>query len=276
MNFINDKYASLRKSEAKVADYIMDHSQEAVHFSVSELADAASVSEPTVIRFCRALGFKGFQDFKIYLAQSIIPATRTIHEAIEGGEDAPEMIKKVFEANIDAIKFTLNALDYAEVERVIQILIKARKIIFFGLGGSAVVAMDAHHKFFRLGVDSIWYNDSHMAMMAVSLLGKDDVLVAISHSGSTIDVVDVIETANNVGAETIAIVSHQKSPVSKVAKHTLYVSSIETEYLFEPRSSRIAQLCIIDVLSVGVSLERNEETLHNINQARKALARKRF
>ena len=102
LSFIEKNLDRLRKSEIKVADIILQNPGEIIHCSVSELADRASVSEPTVIRFCRAIGFKGFQDFKIHLAQSLIPSYRNIHESINGNEEPPELIKKVFDANIDA------------------------------------------------------------------------------------------------------------------------------------------------------------------------------
>jgi DNA-binding MurR/RpiR family transcriptional regulator len=271
-----EKYNSLRKSETKVADCILEHPEAAIHFSVSELADLAGVSDPTVIRFCRNLGFKGFQDFKINLAQSIIPEIRNIHESVNRNENAPDLVKKVFEANTAAISSTLGTLDFKAVESSIQELAKAKSIIFYGLGNSAVVAKDAFHKFFRIGIPCQWFEDSHMAMMAASILKQGDVLVVISHSGSTTDIVDALDVATKAGATTIAIVSHSKSPVSGKAAYTLCVASAETEYRFEPMASRIAQLSVIDVLSVGVSLIHSESYLGNLERSRKALVRKRY
>ena len=276
MKFITDNYAKLRKSEVKVADYILEHADEVIHFSVSELAAEALVSEPTVIRFCRGIGFKGFQDFKIYLAQNLIPPLRSIHESVNEGEEVPELIRKVFDANVASVQSTLETLDFAAVQAAIDELAKAEKIIFFGLGGSAVVAMDAFHKFFRIGIPCEWFNDSHMALMAASMMKPGQILIAISHSGSTRDVVDAIETATAAGASTIAIVSHHKSPVSNVAALSLCVASTEMGFRFEPMASRIAQLSVVDVLSVGVSLLRSDEVVANLIATRKALARKRY
>jgi len=271
-----DNYSSLRKSETKVADFILEHPEAAIHFSVSELAEQTGVSDPTVIRFCRNLGFKGFQDFKIYLAQNIIPEIRNIHESVNKDENVPDLVRKVFDANIAAIKSTLDTLDFASIEASIKKLSNASRIMFFGLGNSAVVAKDAYHKFFRIGIPCQWFEDSHMAMMAASIMRPGEVLVVISHSGSTMDIVDVLEVASKAGADTIAIVSHHKSPVSGKAAHTLCVASTETEYRFEPMASRIAQLSVIDVLSVGVSLLHSETCIANLEKSRKALVRKRY
>jgi len=276
MQQIEEKYNSLRKSEMKVADIIMAHPETAIHFSVSELAEQAGVSDPTVIRFCRNLGFKGFQDFKIYLAQSTVPGIRNIHETVNQDENVPDLVRKVFDANTSAIQSTLRTLSFTSIDDAIKALANAKKIIFVGLGGSAVVAKDAYHKFFRIGISCDWFEDSHMAMMAAALMKPGDVLVAISHSGSTTDIVDVLEIATKAGANTIAIVSHHKSPVSGKAALTLCVASTEMEFKFEPMASRIAHLCVIDVLSVGVSLQHSEVYITNLEKSRRALIRKRY
>ncbi|HSV55657.1 MAG TPA: MurR/RpiR family transcriptional regulator [Magnetospirillaceae bacterium] len=274
--FILNNRSKLRKSETKVAAYVLEHREECIQASVSELAELTGVSDPTVIRFCRALGFRGFQDFKIRLAQSVVPRERQIHETARSDEPIPELVRKIFDSNTAALRDTLATLDYAQVEASVRDLAEAGKIIFFGLGGSAVVAMDAYHKFFRLGVPCEWFNDGHLAVMAASMMRPRHVLVAISHSGSSRDVVDTLEVAKDAGARTIAIVSHHISPVSRTADRTLCVAAIETGYKLEPMASRIAQLTVIDVLSVGVALARSDEVLENLGKSRRALVRKRY
>ena len=276
VNFITERYADLRKSEVKVAEYVLQKAEEVIHYSVSQLAEQAKVSDPTVIRFCRALGFKGFQDFKIHLAQSVIPPVRTIHESMNEQEEAPELVRKVFAANLEAIQSTLSTLEFAVVQKAVEALSGAGKIIFHGLAGSAAVAMDAHHKFFRIGIPCEWYSDTHMAIMAGAMMKPGQVFVAISHSGSTHDVIESVQAAKNTGATTIGIVSYAKSPLSKVVTHTLLVGSAETGFRFEPMASRIAQLCVIDVLSVGVSLLRSDQVISNLNKSRAVIANKRY
>ncbi len=276
VNFISGKYGSLRKSERKVADYVLSEAEEVIHYSVSQLAEQARVSDPTVIRFCRALGFKGFQDFKIHLAQNVIPAVRSIHESMNEKEEVPELVRKVFAANQEAISSTFGTLEFAAVQNSIDALCRAEKIIFHGLAGSAAVAMDAHHKFFRIGIPCEWYSDPHLAIMAAAMMKPGQVFVAISHSGATHDVIESVQAANNAGATTIGIVSYAKSQLSKVVRHTLLVGSSETGFRFEPMASRIAQLSVIDVLSVGVSLQRSEEVISNLTKSRNALANKRY
>ncbi len=276
LSFIEDNVGKLRKSEVKVAEFIPPHAQEVIHFSLSELADRVGVSEPTVVRFCRALGFSGWQDFKIYLAQAIIPQVRTIHESISEDDRPQQLVAKVCQANTNAIQETLHVLDQKAVDKATDALAAATRIVFHGFGGSAVVAMDAHHKFFRIGIPCEWVSDSHMAAMAAAMMGENQVFLAISHSGASRDIVEVLDVARNAGATTIAIVSHGKSPVSKVADITLRVASSEVNVRFEPMSSRIAQLCIVDILAVGVALRHKEVFYNNLVKTRRALSTKRF
>ncbi|MDD4396817.1 MAG: MurR/RpiR family transcriptional regulator, partial [Sphaerochaetaceae bacterium] len=158
----------------------------------------------------------------------------------------------------------------------INLIAHSSRILLHGVGGSAAVAMDAHHKFFRLGIPCEWYEDTHMAVMAASMMKSSEVFIAISHSGSTKDIVEVLKVANKTGAETISIVSTLKSPVSKVSKHVLCVDAPETNFKFEPMTSRIAQLSVIDALAVGVSLMRSDEVLENLKKSRAALIDKRY
>ena len=127
LNFLNERYERLRPSERKVADSVLAHAEKVIHYSVSQLAEAAEVSDPTVIRFCRSLGFKGFQDFKIRLAQSVVSTTRTIHETAEANAAAPELVRRVFDANIDAIRGTFETLDFAAVQAVVEALVRGKQ-----------------------------------------------------------------------------------------------------------------------------------------------------
>ena len=276
LSFISERYDNLRRSERKVADSVLANAEQIIHYSVSQLAEEAKVSDPTVIRFCRSLGFKGFQDFKIRLAQSVVPTVRTIHESVDENSEVPDLVQRVFEANIAAVRSTLKTLDFLTVGAVVDALARANRIIFHGLGGSAAVAMAAYHKFFRIGIPCLWFDDVHMAIMAASMMKPGEVFVVISHSGASRDVVETAEVAAASGATTVAIVSYSKTPLAKVVNHTLRVGSAEIDFRFEPMASRIAQLSVIDVLSVGVSLKRSDEVITNLSKSRRALARKKF
>ena len=230
----------LRNSEKKVALVVLGSPDKVIYQSISELAENAGTSEPTVLRFCRALGFRGYHDLKIQLAQDLVPEVKNIHEDVTRGDDAATLIRKVLNANVIAINTTLDILDPEMVERAIRALARAKRIDFFGLGGSGAVAMDAHHKFFRLGIPCGWQSDSHMQAMTAALMTPKNLVVAISHSGSSKDIVEALQIAKANGAIAIAIVSHRKSPVASLADIPLCVHTRETGFKPEPMSSRTA------------------------------------
>jgi DNA-binding MurR/RpiR family transcriptional regulator len=273
---VHEHLDDLRKSEQKVARYVLESPDQVIYSTISELAENAGTSEPTVLRFCRALGLKGYQDLKIQLAQDIVPEVKNIHEDVDPEDDSATLIRKVFNANLNAINNSLDFLKPEMVDKAIQALAKAKRIEFFGLGGSGAVAMDAYHKFFKLGIPCAWYSDPHMQAMSAALMTPFTVLVAISHSGSTKDVVEGLKIAKEAGATTIAIVSHRKSPVANIADIPLCVHARETSYKPEPMSSRIAHLCVVDVLAVGIELKRIQDFVASLQKTRKALVNKRY
>jgi DNA-binding MurR/RpiR family transcriptional regulator len=266
----------LRNSERRVAEYLLQAPDKVIYQSISELAENAGTSEPTVIRFCRALKLRGYHDLKIQLAQDLVPEVKHIHEDVAPGDDTATLIRKVFHTNALAITSTLDVLDPQAIERAIRALAGAKRIEFFGLGGSGAVAMDAHHKFFRLGISCAWQNDSHMQAMSAAMMGPGCVLVAISHSGSTKDIVEALEIARGTGATSIAVVSHRKAPAVELADIALCVHARETGFKPEPMSARIAHLCVIDVLAVGVALKRSQLVVASLQKTRKALVNKRY
>ena len=266
----------LRDSEKKVARVVLETPGQVIYRSISELAEEAGTSEPTVLRFCRALGFRGYHDLKIQLAQDLVPEVKNIHEDVTARDDAATLVRKVLNANAIAIADTLETLDPAQVDKAVRILASAERIEFIGFGGSAAVAMDAYHKFFRIGIPCGWQDDPHMQAMSAALMTRRCVVVAISHSGSSKDIMETLEIAKEAGAATIAIVSHRKSPVASLADIALCVHSRETGYKPEPMSSRIAHLCVIDVLAVGVALKRSRDFMAGVQKTRKALVNKRY
>ncbi len=266
----------LRTAERRVAGCVLSSPQKVIYQSISELAENAGTSEPTVIRFCRALGFRGYHDLKIRLAQDLVPEVQNIHEDVTPADDPATLIRKVLKTNALAINHTLDTLDAVATEQAIDALSRADRIEFIGFGGSAAVAMDAQHKFFRLGIPCTWQDDPHMQVMSAALMGPRSVVVAISHSGSTKDVVETLEIAKRTGATTVAIASHKKSPVATTADITLCVHARETGFKPEPMSSRIAHLSVIDVLSVGVALRKRRAFLASVQKTRQALVNKRY
>ncbi|BCV22342.1 MurR/RpiR family transcriptional regulator [Moorella sp. Hama-1] len=269
-------YRNLRASEKKVVDYIMANPEAIIHLSISDLADASQVSEATIVRLCKKLGFNGYQDLKITFAQDLVAPIKNIHEEVTP-EDAIGQIKdKVFRSNLLALEDTLKTVADEELERAAGALVAARRIQFMGVGGSSCIAHDAYLKFLKTGIPCSLFTDGHSQVVGASLATPDDVVIAISHSGSSKDVVQAAELARENGATTIAITQYSKSPLVKHADICLFTSARETAFRTEAMSSRIAQLTIIDTLYVKVALELDKTFLENLRKIRHNTTDKRF
>ncbi|MGB3987914.1 MAG: MurR/RpiR family transcriptional regulator [Bacillota bacterium] len=273
---IREERHAFRQSEQKVAEYILTHPREVIGSPITELAEVIGVSEATIVRMCKKIGFKGFHELKISLAAQNVQPLQTVHEQIQDGDDMETIVKKVFAANIQTMNSTLNVLPVRDLKQAVDALAAANQIHFYGVGGSGSIAQDAAHKFMKTGKPVAAYVDTHMQVMAASLLGKGDVVVGISHSGSSRDIIEALELARKKGATTIGLTHYAKSPIDKVLDIKLCTASNETFYRTESTSSRIAQLSIIDALFIGVSLRDPEKAIENIQLTREAIASKRF
>lgn len=269
-------HPSLRSAEARVAEWILTYPQEIMHMSITELAEKCGVAEATIVRLCKKLGYNGFQELKISLARDLVEPIKNIHEEVLPTDDVRTMTHKVFQSVADSLADTLKILDYNELERAIRAIASARKTDFYGVASSGFVALDAHHKMFKAGLLSAAYTDPHLQIVSARFLTDKDVAVGISHSGSTKDTIESLRTAKEAGATTICITSFMKSPITKVSDIKLVIAARETTFRSEATAARIAQLCLIDAIIVGVSLLRKEESLQAIEKIREVIAKKRY
>ena len=273
---IQGTYSSLRTAEQRVADFILKHAEELIYLTVTELAERTQTSESTVVRLCQKIGYKGYQEFKIMLARDLVGPTETVYEQIDSGDSLESLKTKVFQANAQALKDTIEVLSDAELTRAVDAILHARRVEIYGIGGSAPLALDAYHKFMKLGVSAVWLNDSDLMAMSSSLLPAGDVALGISHTGASRDVCDAMENAQNAGATTICITHRATSPITKVSNVKLFTAAKETAFGSDATSSRIAQLSIIDVLYAGIANADYDHALARIKKTREASAGKRY
>lgn len=265
-----------KPAEKTVAEFVLQNPEQVMQMSISEAARDTGVGESTVIRFCRALGYKGYQEFKLRLAQDLVEPVEYIHENISFADSTSDLAKKVFQTNIKAVEDTKKALDPEMVEVAAQKLSAARKIDIYGVGYSSFTALDAKSKFTRLGLVSDAFGDAHLQVMAAAALSANDVAIGISHSGSTRDVVDALTVARRSGATTISITNFSPSPITRVSDIVLLTASPESPMGGEVLTSRIAQLCVIDVLSVALAITLGESCLELIKKTADAVKKKRY
>ena len=273
---IRGNYGKFSEKEKKIADYILDNPQKIIHHTINQVSDEVNVAESTVFRFCQRIGFKGYQALKIALAAEIVTPIKDIHEKISEGDSVGTVSKKVFRSNIKTLEDTMQIIDGDIFEQAVRLILAANRVEFFGNGGSAVVALDAYHKFIRSGLQINANLESHMQLMSASQLTDRDVAILISHSGSTKDMLDVLQVLQKKRVKTISITNFAKSPLTKEADLALYTSAEEIDFRSEAMSSRIAQLSIIDALYTNVMIAEKEPGRVALTNMREAMSLKRL
>ncbi|CAO3432378.1 MurR/RpiR family transcriptional regulator [Azospirillum doebereinerae] len=247
----------IRPSERKMADYVLARPGEVISLSMAEAADRVGVSEPTVARFCTALGCSGFREFKIKLAQDIAGGMPFLHQDAHHGNEASSVAAKVFERTIAALVQARNTLSPEAVERAADLLAKARRIEFYGSGNSGTVAQDIQRKFFRLGIPTVAYSDAHVYFVSALSLGPGDAVVVVSSSGRTRDILDSARNALSVGADVVAL-TRSGSPLAQLVSVSLQVDVADDFDIHSPMTSRISHLVLGDILSIAVALRKGD------------------
>jgi RpiR family transcriptional regulator, carbohydrate utilization regulator len=271
---------SLAPAEQRVGKLVLADPRAFANLPVSELSDRAHVSKPTVVRFCRSMGYDGLSDFKLKLAGSVSEGVPFIHRSVDVDDKVGDILVKVIDNTVAAfLKYRNDASTYA-IEKAAEALTETYKqrgrIEFFGVGNSGIVAQDAQHKFFRLGVTSIAYSDGHMQVMSASTLGAGDCVVIISNSGRTRDLMDAADIARKNGATTIVITA-SGSPLAAAGHIHLSADHPEGYDRYSPMVSRLLHLLIIDVLATTVALRIGGATLQPLLKEMKSnLRNKRY
>lgn len=273
---LRSHYQNLTKVEQRIADYILEQPSKVMNMTSSELADITDCGEATLFRLCHKLGFSGFQRLKQALSGDLFSPLHMVSQEVEP-EDSPEIVThKIFQNIVEALQETSKILDYKALEKAIQVLSKTQRIYAFGFGGSGVIAQDIEHRFMRFGITVRAYTDPHLQMAISALLTKEDVVIAISHTGASIDILKSLELAKENGATIIVITSHQKSPITKFSDIILAGLAKETSYRSEAMASRLVHLAIVDALYSGIILNRTEPYITNMEKVRDAIAKQKL
>ncbi|WP_313527529.1 MurR/RpiR family transcriptional regulator [Anaerotignum sp.] len=273
---IQGKMRMFTQTEKKLADYVLANYEEILNKNIVELAESAEVSEASIVRFCKSLGYKGFQEFKINAARDVIPKEKHFNPSLDKDDDTWTICQKMFASGVSVLNRTLTILNADDLDTVSEFILKSKKIVFFGIGGSSFVCQDAQHKFMKIGLNVFVYPDVDMQMMAASLMTSEDLAIGVSHSGTNRSVLECLKTAKESGAKTVALVAQGKTPISKIADIVLYTGTEETVFKSESLSTRIAQLTIIDTLVSIVSFKDYNSAYQAIQLTRKATSSNKY
>jgi RpiR family transcriptional regulator, carbohydrate utilization regulator len=269
---IRASLSSLAPAEQRVGKLVLADPRAFTNLPVSELADRSHVSKPTVIRFCRSMGYDGLTDFKRKLAGTVSEGVPFIHRSVDALDKTGDVLVKVIDNTVAAFLKYRNDASTAAIEKAALALVdtckNGRRVEFFGVGNSGIVAQDAQHKFFRLGLNAIAYSDGHMQVMSASILRPGDCVVVISNSGRTRDLMDACDIARKNGATTITITA-SGSPLAAAGHIHLAADHPEGYDRYSPMVSRLLHLMIIDILATCVALRIGGSNLQPMLQEMK-------
>ena len=277
---IKASLSSLAPAEQRVGKLVLADPRAFANLPVSELSDRAHVSKPTVVRFCRSMGYDGLSDFKLKLAGSVSEGVPFIHRSVDLDDKTSDVMVKVIDNTVAAFLKYRNEASTTALEKAAEILAETyktgKRIEFYGAGNSGIVAQDAQHKFFRLGVHTIAYSDGHMQVMGASMLGPGDCVVVISNSGRTRDLMDACDIARKNGATTIVITT-SGSPLAAAGHVHLAANHPEGYERYSPMVSRMLHLMVIDILATCVALRIGGTTLQpKLQEIKNNLRSKRY
>lgn len=276
---ISASLPSLAPAEQRVGQLVLADPHSFARLPVRELAEKANVSKPTVIRFCRSLGYDGLADFKLKLAGNVAEGVPFVHRSVDADDKTSDVLVKVIDNSVAAFLQYRNAANPAALEKAVAAIIQAwqqkKRLEIYGVGNSGVVAQDAQHKFFRLGISSQATSDSHIQIMGASMLNAGDCLIVISNSGRTKELVDVANIARRQGATVIAITS-SRTPLSESSHILLAADNFEGSDLYSPMASRLLHLLIIDILATAVALKMGSGLAKSLENLQSQLQQKRY
>jgi len=275
---------ALPPAEQRVAELVLADPRSFATLPVTELAVRANVSKPTVVRFCRSVGYDGLTDFKRKLAGSVNEGVPFVHRAVDEDDKPNDIVVKVIDNAVSALLKYRNDAAAHSFERALTALAAAgragRRIEFYGVGNSGIVAQDAQHKFFRLGVTAMAISDGHVQVMSATMLQPGDCAVIISNSGRSRDLIDAAEIARKKGA-TVIFITASGSPLAQMGQAggnqiLLPVDHPEDFDRYSPMVSRLLHLVVIDILTTGVALRLGKELRATLQDIKRNLRAKRY
>jgi len=249
---INKRFNNLRKSEKRVAEFVQKNLDEAILLTTQGLADKCSTSDATVIRFCRSLGYTTFNEFKTALIPELLHNGKSIIKEI-GIKSNSEKIKETFLSNLhQQTESTVNNQDFNSLKKVATQIIKANRIVIVGIGGSAGVAYIFNDSLGGLGIYSNYLNDRSVIQNMIPTLTLTDVIIGISHSGESEEIVSALKTAQEYGSVTIALTNFSPSPITNFSKHVLLTSIPDNLVGSFSCQARISQLALLELVAIEI------------------------
>lgn len=265
----------LSEREQKIVNYLLENSETADSWRISDLAVQFDVSEAMIVKLAKRLGFSGFRALKANLVAYNSSRVAGLFEEVSPEDSPATIVRKLFRASIQALEETLAIIDMEQFDKAVDLFVRSGVRDIYGVGGSAAIARDAAHKFLRIGMRCNCFDDAHLMAMSGSILTPQDVVLAVSHSGQTSVILDAVRIARERGARVIALTSYQNSPLAQLADAGLISTARSSPYSGENAAARLAQLNLIDALFVSVAFQNQTIASEKLSLTMSAVEEKR-
>jgi RpiR family carbohydrate utilization transcriptional regulator len=272
---IKESLPALSKAERKMGQYVLENPELIPNLTTKQLSEKSGTSQSSVVRFCKTMGFASLKQFKMALVKELAMGETNItdFQFVQDKSEPFDIFQKVSYVNKSAIEAISSSLDRKQFEQAVQAIHDAKKLVFYGVGGSATAAMDGFYKFAKLGYDCTAHHDFHYLLSTIPYLTEKDVIIAISMSGKTKDVLELVQFAKKNSATIIAITNLDNSPLYKEADIRLCTPVVEQDFRIGSIPSRMTQLTIIDALYLSIFKMKGENVLPQYQEARKEVIR---
>lgn len=286
---IKNRYTNMNPAMQQISDYLIEHYEDAAFLGIHELAKRSGVSAASVTGYVKEMGYKNYKAFQLAIAVSIgqnngsqdsYTEAPFIYGNITEADGVEEICKKVFFLSIQMLTDTLSILDLENIQKISELVLKAKRVIFFGVGRSYLTAESGKSRFYRMGIDCFCYRDSHEQIVTAAMCGENDVVIGVSNYGRSRSVINAMEIAKNRGAVTVGITSAKNSPLARLVEYPLYsASGTDNSGMgaepFEPSSENLAQITILDCLYMYVALKKKKTILRKYSETTHELERER-
>jgi DNA-binding MurR/RpiR family transcriptional regulator len=276
LSIISNALPKLKGTTQKVAQYILNSPQETIDLTITELASRVGVSEASIVRFAKSLGYSGFHALKIRLAEDIVSPMLIVHEDLKPDDTPATAVQKAMTVGLRSLEDTMRILDMAVLEATIKALCSARQIDLFASGNSIPIAMDLHFRLTKIGLSSRFSIDPTMQEMYASLTTSEDAAVGISHTGSSKDTVYALELAKQRGARTICITNHSDAPLTRHGDLCLFTATRVSHFREERVDSNLAMLALTEALYVGICIERSDAMVQAVSKTSRATEHRKY
>lgn len=263
--------SELSPSERRVADFVLQEPDKIIRMSIASLAETVGVSQPTVLRFVRAMGLASYPELKLRTGQSIVSGTPYVHSDVGSDDPLERIIDKVVDSSIYTLTAMRRSIDQATLERVVDILANASRIDCYGTGAARILAMEAQHKLMRFGIPVVSYDDTHLQRLAAASLRPGDVALCFSHTGMVRDTEAMALKARECGA-TVVSVTRPDTALSDASDIVLAIDAHENTEIYAPMVSRVAHAVLLDIITTAIALRGGPQMHEKLRAAKNSLA----